>query len=129
VVKNASPGPNHRRTHENRVGERGPHRQFAFAALADVERRRGRVGANSRDLDEPLDSVSLRARRHAARRLHVHGVERAPAPLDVEADRVDYPVSAGECIRNGPLIVNVGRDRLKLRIVRTEQCAAAVRMP
>ncbi len=36
----------HSRADEKCIGERGPDRQFAFAALSDVAGRRGGIGAN-----------------------------------------------------------------------------------
>src|SRR5262249_31138887 len=83
-------GPeHHRRTNDDRVGKGGPHRQFAFPALADVERRRGRIGTDSGHLNELLHSVLLGSRREATRRLDVYGMKRLPFPFHVETDRID----------------------------------------
>ena len=49
--------------------------------------------------------------------------------LDVKADRIYRRVGAGQHIGNPPLVSNVGLDRLKTRIIGTEEFATAVRMP
>ncbi len=129
-MRNASSGPaHHRRTEDDRIGERRPHRQLALAALADVERRRRRIGADSRDLDEALDAGPLRLTCHSLGGLDVHGVKRVPPALDIKADRIDRAGSAGERIGDGLLVVDIGLDRLQQRIIGTEQFAAALRMP
>ena len=74
------------------VGKGGAHRQFTLPALADVERWRGRVGADSGDLDEPFESMLLRPGGQTARRLDVHGMKRLSSPLDVETDGIDRRV-------------------------------------
>jgi hypothetical protein len=55
-------------------------------------------------------------------------MKRLPATLDVKADRIDHAVGAGDRTGDRALIVNVGFDRLKLRIVRSEQLSASLRM-
>jgi hypothetical protein len=49
--------------------------------------------------------------------------------LDVKTDRIYHPVSAGKCIGDWPLVVNVGFDRLKLRIIKTKQPVPSIGMP
>jgi len=49
--------------------------------------------------------------------------------FDVKADCIDRRVGAGQHIGNPPLVSNVGLDRLKTRIIGTEEFATAVRMP
>src|SRR5262249_49009007 len=117
-----------RGTNDVRIGKGGPHREFAFPALADVERRRGHVGTDSGQLDESLHSVLLGSRREATRRFDVHGMKSLAVPFHVETDRVDHRENAGNRIGDSLFIVNVGRDGLKARIVRAEQLASAVGM-
>src|ERR1700724_2876859 len=47
-------------------------------------------------------------------------MKRLPSTLDVKTDRIYHPVGACKCIGHGPLVVNVGCDRLKLDAIRTE---------
>jgi hypothetical protein len=49
--------------------------------------------------------------------------------FDVKAHRIDRRVGAGQHIGNHPLVSSVDLDRLKTRIVGTEEFATAVRMP
>ena len=50
----------HRRPEKCGVGKRGEDRQFAFATFADIERRRASISTDSGNMDEPLDSSSVR---------------------------------------------------------------------
>jgi hypothetical protein len=119
----------HRRADENGIGERGSHRQLAFAAPADIRRWRGRIGSDSRDVDEPFDSGPTRSTRYALGSVDVHGVKSLPSALDVKADGIDRAISTGERSGNQPFVMNVGCDRVQPRIIRTEQSAAAFRVP
>jgi hypothetical protein len=49
--------------------------------------------------------------------------------LDVKTDSIDYSVSTSKCGGNGPLIVDIGLGRSKLRIIMAEQRVTAIRMP
>jgi hypothetical protein len=62
-------------------------------------------------------------------RLDVNGIKSLLSVLDVEADRIYSAVSIGKGIRDGPLVLNVGPDGLKLRIIRTKQSVPPIRMP
>jgi hypothetical protein len=55
-------------------------------------------------------------------------MKRLLSVLDVKTDRIYHTESAGKGIGDRPLVVNVGRDRLKLRI-KSEQPAPPIRMP
>src|SRR6516162_9777137 len=76
----------------------------------------------ARDVGEPFDS-------HPVRRLDMYGMKSLLSAFDVKADRIDRRVGAGQHVGNPPLVSNVGLDRLKTRIVGTEEFATAVRMP
>ena len=78
---------------------------------------------------EPLHSGSACLSCYPLGRLDVHGMKRLPSTLDVKTDRIYHPVGACKCIGHGPLVVNVGCDRLKLRIIKTEQPVPPIRMP
>ena len=56
-------------------------------------------------------------------------MKRLLSVLDVKTDRIYHTESAGKGIGDRPLVVNVGRDRLKLRIVKSEQPVPPIRMP
>ena len=56
-------------------------------------------------------------------------MKRLLSVLDVKTDRIHHTVSAGKGIGDRPLVVNVGRDRLKLRIIKSEQTVLQIRMP
>jgi hypothetical protein len=61
--------------------------------------------------------------------LDMHGMERLPSTLDVETDCIHCAVNASEGAGDRPLIVNVGLDRLNLRIIQTEKLASSIRVP
>jgi Glutamine amidotransferase domain len=119
----------HRRTKEDYVGECGRHRQLAFPALADVEGWRGCIGPEARDVGESFDTDPVRLNRHSLRCLDMYGMKSLLSAFDVKADRIDRRVGADQHIGNPPLVSNVGLDRLKTRIIGTEEFATAVRMP
>jgi len=83
----------------------------------------------ARDVGEPFDSDPVRLNRHPLRRLDMYGMKSLLSAFDVKADRIDRRVGAGQHVGNPPLVSNVGLDRLKTRIVGTEEFATAVRMP
>jgi hypothetical protein len=118
----------HRRADENCVGERRPNRQFAFTALSDVWGLRGSISADSRNVGEPFDSGSVRLSCYPLGRLNVHEMKSLLSVLEVKTDCIYHAVSAGKCVGDWPFVVNVGRDRMKLRIITTEQSVAPIRM-
>ena len=90
----------HCRAKENRIGECGPHRQLAFTSLSNVDRLRCRVRANSRHVDEPLDTRYVGLRCDAFGGLNVDGIKCVIGALDIETNRIDHTVGAGNCIGN-----------------------------
>jgi len=58
----------------------------------------------------------------------MYGMKSLLSAFDVKADCIDRRVGAGQHIGNSPL-VSIGLDRLKTRIIGTEEFATAVRMP
>jgi len=61
--------------------------------------------------------------------LDVDGMKCLLSALDVKADRIYNAVGAGQRIRERPLVVNVGANGLKLRVIRTKQPVPPIRMP
>jgi hypothetical protein len=55
-------------------------------------------------------------------------MKRLPSMLDIKTDRVDHTASAGKRVHDGLPLVNVGLDRLKVRIIGTKQLPTAIRM-
>ncbi len=78
---------------------------------------------------EPLNASSARLSRHPLGSLDVHGMKSLLSVLDIKTDRIDHTVSASKGIGDCLLAVNVGLDRLQLRIVRTKQPMPPIRMP
>jgi hypothetical protein len=62
-------------------------------------------------------------------RFDVHGIKSLPSVLDVKTDRIYRTEGASKCFGYGPLVVNVGPDRLKLRIIKTKQPVTPIRVP
>jgi hypothetical protein len=54
------------------------------------------------------------------RSFDMHGMKRFPSVLDVKTNCIYDTVSAGHRISDGSLVVNIGFDRLKLRIIQRE---------
>ena len=127
--KRVVPSKHHCGADDYGVGKGGPNRQFAFASLADIERGGGGVRTDTGNMDEPLDPGAMRLSCYPFGRLDMHGMKRLLSVLDVKTDRIYHPVGACECIGHGPLVVNVSCDRLKLRIIKTEQPVPPIRMP
>jgi hypothetical protein len=90
----------HRRADEKRPDERSPDRHFAFAALSDVARWGGGIGADSRDVNEPIDSSTVCLSRYPLRRLDVNGMKNLLSALDVKANRIYHAVGPGERVRD-----------------------------
>ena len=59
----------------------------------------------------------------------MHGMKSLSSMLDVKTDCIYYTVSARNRIGDRLLVVNVGLDRLKLRIIKTKQPLTSIRMP
>ena len=69
--------PKHNRwADQNGISKGLPNRQFAFAALSNIERWRAGIGTNPRNMNEPFDSRSLRLSRDPLGGLDVDGMER-----------------------------------------------------
>jgi hypothetical protein len=49
--------------------------------------------------------------------------------LDVKTDRIYHTVGVDKRIGHRTFVVNVGPDRLKLRIIKTEEPMTPIRMP
>ena len=62
-------------------------------------------------------------------RFDVHGMKSLPSVLDVKTDRIYHTVGADKRIGYRTLVVNVGPDRLKLLIIKSEQPMTPIRMP
>ena len=86
----------HRRPEKCGVGKRGEDRQFAFPTFTDIERRRASISTDSRNMDEPLDSSSVRLDCQPLSQLHVHRMERVPSALNVKTNRIHHTVSASK---------------------------------
>ena len=85
---------------QNGIGKGLPNRQFAFAALSDIERWRTGIGTDPRNMNEPFDSSSLRLSRDPLGGLDVDGMERLLSLLDVKADCIHGTVSISKRIGN-----------------------------
>ena len=93
--------PKHdRRADDNGIGKGLPNRQFAFAALSDIERLRAEIGTHPRNMDEPFDPGSLRLSCDPLGRLDVDGMKRLRSVLDVKADCVHRAVSISKRLGN-----------------------------
>ena len=90
---------------------------------------RSGIRADSGDVNEPIDSSTVRLSRYPLGSLDVNGMKSLRSVLGVKADRIYNTVGAGKRIRDGPLVVNVGSYGLKLRIIGTKQPAPPIRMP
>jgi len=89
--------PKHdRRADQNGIAKGLSNRQFAFAALSDIERLRVGIGTDTGNVDEPFNSGSLRLSRDPLGRLDVDGMERLPSLLDVKADCIHHAVCISE---------------------------------
>ena len=58
----------------------------------------------------------------------MHGMKGFLSPFDIKTDRIYNTASTGKCIGDRALIVDIGFDRLKLRIIRTKQLLGPFRM-
>ncbi len=80
-------------------------------------------------MNEPIDSGPVCLSRDPLGSLDVNGMKSLLSVFDVKANRIYHTAGAGQRIRDGPLVVNVGPYGLKLRIIRTKQSVPPVRMP
>ena len=71
-------------------------------------------------MGEPFNAGPPRLSCYSLGSFNVHGMKRLLSVLDIKADRIDHAVSASKRIGDCPLVVNVGLDRFKLRIIGTE---------
>ncbi|MEH2544858.1 hypothetical protein V1283_001503 [Bradyrhizobium sp. AZCC 2262] len=80
-------------------------------------------------MNKPFDTGPARLHGHSLGRLDVNGMKSALSALDVKTDRIYNAVSAGKRIRDRSLVVNIGLNGLKLRIVRAKLTMSPIRMP
>jgi hypothetical protein len=102
------------------VGKGGPYRQFAFAPFVDIKGGRGSVRADPRNVYEPLHPSEACLSSDPLRRFDMDGMKRFPSVLDVKTNRIHDTVSAGHRISDRTLVVNIGFNELKLRIIESE---------
>src|ERR1700683_1138384 len=94
-------GEHHRRADDDHARECGLDGRLAFAATANIGRRRGRVGADPRQVNQSFGPDPPRYARDPGGRLDMHRVERIAAVLDVQADGIDPAIGAGEGALHG----------------------------
>ena len=75
-------------------------------------------------MNKPFDSRPACLSCHPLGRLDVNGVKTVLSMLDVKADRIYDPVSAGKRVHDRPVVLNVSLDGLKLRIIKPKQSVA-----
>lgn len=80
-------------------------------------------------MNKPFDSGPACLSSHPLGGLDVNGAKSFLSSLDVKAYRIYDAISAGKRVCDRPLVLNVGLDGLKLRIVRAEQPISLIRMP
>ena len=68
-------------------------------------------------MNEPFDSGPVRLGRYPFSGLDMYGMKRLPSVFDVKADRIHNGVRAGKRIRDRPLVVNIGVDESKSRVI------------
>jgi hypothetical protein len=59
----------------------------------------------------------------------MHGMKSLSPVLDVKTDRIHGAIGASKRVSDRFFVVNVGLDRVKLRIIKTKQFVASIRMP
>ena len=79
-------------------------------------------------MGESFDAGSVCLTCHPLGGLDVYGMKSLLFVFDVKTDRIYHTKSAGEYIGDRPLIMNVGFERLKLRIISAGQLLAPFRM-
>ena len=80
-------------------------------------------------MSEPVDSGSVGLSCYPFGTLDMYGMKRLLSALDIKTDRIYRTVSAGKGADDRLLVVNIGGDRLKLRIIKREQPGRSIRMP
>jgi hypothetical protein len=80
-------------------------------------------------MDQPFRSGSACLSGYPFGRLDMHGMKRLLSMLDVKTDCIHHTVSASKGVGDGPIVVDVGLDRLKLRIIKTKQLVPPIGMP
>ena len=80
-------------------------------------------------MNKPFDPGPARVSCHPFGSLDVNGMKRFLSVLDVKTDRIDSGVSAGKRVCNRSVVVDVGPDGLKLRIIRTNLSVSPIRTP
>ena len=71
-------------------------------------------------MHEPLHSSEACLSGDPSRGFDMDGMKRFPSVLDVKTNRIYDTVSASHRISNRSLVVNIGFDGLKLRIIESE---------
>ena len=66
---------------------------------------------------EAFDSGLACLTRYPLGRLDMYGMKGLLSAFDVKTDRIYHTVSAGKCIGDRPIVVDISLDRLKLRII------------
>jgi hypothetical protein len=80
-------------------------------------------------VNKPLDSGPAPLSCYPLGGLDVDGMKSLQPVFDVKADCIYNAVGAGQCIRDRLLVLKVGLQELKLRIIRTKLFGSLVRMP
>ena len=102
-----------RRPHDRGLGQRGKNPLLAFRLRLRIVRRRVRVGADRRDVNE-LRAGGLGGERHRLGALGLHRVETLPAALEQDADQVDDDVGVAHRRRNRLRVAQIGLHRVDL---------------
>jgi len=80
-------------------------------------------------VNKPLDSGPTSLSGDPLGGLDMNGMKRLLSLLDVKADRIYCPVSAGKRVHDRMLVLNVGLDGLNLRIIQAKQPVRPIGMP
>src|SRR5215831_5647041 len=94
------------------AGKCGLHGRFTLAAAADIERRRGRIGADPRYVHKTLNPRLSRSSCDFGGRFDVHRMKSVTSVLNIETDRVDNTVGTGNDCLHGTLVMRVRGDLL-----------------
>jgi hypothetical protein len=79
--------------------------------------------------NEPLYSGLACSSCNPSASLDVHGLKGFLPLFDVKTDRIHHTVSAAKGVCHRPVVVDVGADRSKFRIITAKQVVTPVRMP
>jgi hypothetical protein len=80
-------------------------------------------------MSEPFHASAACLSSYPVGRLYMYGMKGLLSVLDVKTDRIHHTISADNGIGDGPFIVDVGLDRLEMRIIEREQTRSPIRMP